>query len=113
MNPLILQYAEKSNTENFDFSKTEYSSTLNLTIDKKSGLPAIEYLNMSTQTGTKTYTEVSDSDSENIGLMMGTLTHTSYQLEGSDDDASFNAIKSMMSTSSVTLVSQEATDNDR
>lgn len=112
MNPLILQYTEKSNADNFDFSKIEYSSKLNLTIDKKTGLPAIEYLNMSTQTGTKTHTETSDCDSENMGLMMGTLTHTSYELEGSDDDASFNAIKSIMGTSSFTFVSQEATDND-
>lgn len=92
MKPLILEYTEKSKSENFDFSKTEYSSQLNLTIDKTTGLPAIEYLNMSTQTGTKTYTETSDCDSENMGLMMGTLTHTSYQLEGSDDDTSFNAV---------------------
>jgi hypothetical protein len=112
MNPLILQYTEKSNKDNFDFSKIEYNSKLNLTIDKETGFPAIEYLNMSTETFTKIYNESSDFDSENMGLMMGTLTHTSYQLEGSDDDLSFNNIKSMMGTNSFTFVSQEATDND-
>lgn len=112
MNPLILQYAERSKNENFDFSKIEYSPKLNLAIDKKTGLPAIDFLNMSTETHTRTYNESSDFDSENMGLMMGTLTHTSYQIEGSDNDASFNAVKSMMRTSSITLVSQEATDND-
>lgn len=112
MNPLILQYTERSNNENFDISQIEYSSKLNLTIDKKTGLPAIDFLNMSTETHTRTYNESSDCDSENMGLMMGTVTHTSYQIEGSDNDASFNAVKSMMRTSSITLVSQEATDND-
>lgn len=112
MNPLILQYTEKSNTDNFDFSKIEYSSKLNLTIDKKTGFPAIEYLNMSTQTGTRTYTESSDCDSENMGLMMATKTMTFTELESSDDDRSFNAIKSMMGTSTKTKVVQESTDND-
>lgn len=89
MNPLILQYTEKSNADNFDFSKIEYNSKLNLTVDRKTGLPAIDYLNMSTETFTKTHNESSDCDSENLGLMMGTLTHTSYELESSDDDSSF------------------------
>nr|WP_315234399.1 hypothetical protein [uncultured Flavobacterium sp.] len=112
MNPLILQYTERSNNEDFDFSQIEYSPKLNLTIDTKTGLPAIDFLNMSTETHTRTYNESSDCDGENMGLMMGTLTHTSYELEGSDDDSSFNAVISMMRTSSVTLVSQESTDND-
>ncbi|OCB69853.1 hypothetical protein [Flavobacterium glycines] len=112
MNPLILQYSEKSNADNFDFSKIEYSSKLNLTVDRKTGLPAIDYLNMSTETFTKTHNESSDCDSENMGLMMGTLTHTSYELESSDDDSSFNSIKQMMGTNSFTFISQEATDND-
>jgi hypothetical protein len=112
MNPLILQYVERSNNENFDFSQIEYSSKLNLTIDKKTGLPAIDFLNMSTATHTRTLNESSDCDSENIGLLMSTVTHTSYQIEGNDNDTSFNAVKSMMGTSSITLVSHEATDND-
>jgi hypothetical protein len=112
MNPLILQYTERSNNENFDFSQIEYSPKLNLTIDTKTGLPAIDFLNMSTETHTRTYNESSDCDSENMGLMMGTKTRTFTELESSDDDRGFNAVKSMMRTSSVTLVSQEATDND-
>ena len=112
MKPLILEYTEKAKAENFDFSKIEYNSNLNLTVDKKTGLPAIEYLNMSTETHTRTYNETSDSDSE-MNIMMGTLTKTSYQLEGTDDDASFSAIKSMTDTSTMTFVSQEASDSDR
>ena len=112
MNPLILQYTERSNNENFDFSQIEYSPKLNLTIDTKTGLPAIDFLNMSTETHTRTYNECSDCDSENMGLMMGTKTRTFTELESSDDDRGFNTVKSMMRTSSVTLVSQEATDND-
>lgn len=52
MNPLILQYTERSNNEDFDFSQIEYSPKLNLTIDTKTGLPAIDFLNMSTETHT-------------------------------------------------------------
>jgi len=111
MKPLILEYTEKSKTEDFDFSKIEYNSTLNLTIDKKTGLPAIEYLNMSTETHTRTNNETSDSDSE-MNIMMGTLTKTSYQLEGTDDDAGFNAIKSMIDTSTMTFTTQESSDSD-
>lgn len=112
MKPLILEYTEKSKNENFDFSKIEYNSKLNLTVDKQTGHPAIDYLNLSTETHTRTYDEVSDSDSP-MNIMMGTLTKTSYQLEGTDDDASFSAVKAMMGTSTLTLVNQEASDSDR
>ncbi|KFF16518.1 hypothetical protein [Flavobacterium hydatis] len=112
MNPLILQYTEKFKNENFDLSQIAYSSELNLTIYTKTGLPAIDLLNMSTETHTRTYNESSDCDSENMGLMMGTLTHTSYQIEGSDNDSSFNAFKSMIGTNTFTFISQESTDND-
>lgn len=113
MKPLILQYSEKSTSENFDFSKIEYSTNLNLNIDKKTGLPAIEFLNLSTETHTRTYDETSDSDANNMNLIMGTVTKTSYQIEGTDDDASFNAIKSMMATTTLTLVNTEISDSDR
>jgi len=112
MKPLILEYTEKSINENFDFSKIEYSPKLNLNIDKKTGLPAIDYLNLSTETFTKTFNETSDKDVENINLMMGTLTKTFTEMEGTDDDANYCAIKSMMETTTLTLVATEATDND-
>lgn len=112
MNPLILQYKERSNNEGFDFSQIEYSLKLNLTIDKKTGLPAINFLNMSTETHTRTYNESSDCDSENMGLMMGTKAMTFTELESSDDDRGFSTVKSMRRKSSVTLVFQESTDND-
>lgn len=112
MNPLILEYTERSKGENFDFSKIEYNSELNLTVDKKTGHPAIDYLNLSTETHTRTYDESSDSDGA-INIMMGTLTKTSYQIEGTDDDASFSAVKAMMETTTVTLVNQEVSDSDR
>jgi hypothetical protein len=112
MKPLILEYTEKSTSENFDFSKIEYSEKLNLNVDKKSGIPAIEYLNLSTETFTKTFNETSDSDVENINLMMGTLTKTYTEMEATDDDASFCAIKSMMETTTLTLVATEGSDND-
>jgi len=112
MKPLILQYTEKGNNENYDFSKIEYDNQLNLTVDKNTRQPAIDYLNMSTVTGTRTYSEESDSDKENTNIMMGTLTKTSYQMEGTDDDAGFNSIKAMMETTTLTMVSQESSDSD-
>lgn len=112
MKPLILEYTEKSKNDNFDFSKIEYDSNLNLTVDKKTGHPAIDYLNLSTETHTRTSDETSDSDSE-MNIMMGTLTKTSYQLEGTDDDASFNTFKSMVDTVTMTFVNQEASDSDK
>jgi hypothetical protein len=112
MKALILQYSEKSSNEDFDFSKIKYDSKLNLTIDVNTGLPAIEYLNLSTETHTRINSETSDSDYDNMNLMMGTLTKTSYQIEGSDDDASFSTVKSMMGTKTITLVNQETSDND-
>jgi hypothetical protein len=112
MNPLILKYTERSNNDNFEFSQIEYSLKLNLTIDKKTGLPAIDFLNMSTETHTRTYNESSDCDSENIGLMIGTLTQPSYQIKSSDDGSSFNAVKSTIRINSLILVSQESTNDD-
>jgi hypothetical protein len=70
-------------------------------------------LNLSTETFTKTFNETSDSDVENINLMMGTLTKTYTQMEATDDDASFCAIKTKMETTTLNLVTTEGSDNDR
>lgn len=113
MRPLILQYRETTKNQNFDFSGIAYSEKLNLTIDTKTGLPAIDYLSLSTETFTRTYDETSDSDNDRMSLMMSTVTKTSYQLEGTDEDPTYSFIKMMMETKTLTLVAQEGSDNDR
>jgi len=112
MKPFILAFKESSLEKAFDFSKIKYCDKLNLSVDTETGLPAISFLNLSTGTFTKVYNETSDSDDNFSNIMMGTLTKTSYQVEGTDDDSQYNSVKSMMATSTLTLVSQEASDSD-
>jgi len=89
MKPLILQYTEKPLVDSFDNSLIEYDHILNLSVDKITKRPAVSFLNMGTETFTKTYNEVSDSDTDRINYMMGTSTQTHYQTEGSDDDKGY------------------------
>lgn len=91
MKPLILQYTEKPLGDNFDNSLIEYDNNLNLSVDKITKRPAVSFLNMGTETFTKTYDEVSDSDADRISYMMGTSTQTHYQTEGSDDDKGYGS----------------------
>ena len=112
MKPLILQYTQKPNEANFNLHSIRYSTELSLSVCAQTGRPAIDSFNMSTQTLTRTNNEDSDSDNDRAS-MMGTMTKTSYQLEGTDDDANFIAIKSLMATGTVTLVNHEASDSDR
>ena len=110
MKPLILEYKEKAINENFDISNLEYCDKQNLTVDKLSKKAAIGSLNMSTETFTKTYDEVSDSDHNQNSLLMGTLTQTHQQIEGTDDDSDLR-MRIFMGTKTLTE-SQEVTDND-
>ena len=92
MRPLILEYTEKPLDDNFDNSLLEYDNYLNLSVDKITKKPAVSFLNMGTETFTKTYDEVSDSDANRISYMMGTTTQTHYQTEGSDDDKGYGSM---------------------
>lgn len=113
MNPFILSFRESPKEKDVDFSKIKYCDKLNLSIDIQTGIPAISFLNSSTSTFTKVYNETSDSDNDFVGLMMGTMTRTQYQIEGTDDDTNLNSIKSMMSTRTGTFTtSQEVSDNE-
>jgi hypothetical protein len=89
MNPFILSFKESPRERDIDFSRIKYCEKLNLSIDTQTGLPAISSTNLSTTTLTKVYNETSDSDNDFNGLLMGTMTRTQYQLEGTDEDASF------------------------
>lgn len=113
MNPLILKYSIKPQDANFDGLSLAYSNELNLTIDTTTGKPAINSLRSSTMTLTRTHNENHDSDANDLAMLMGTITKTSYQIEGTDTDAAYSLMKSFMGTGTLTLVSQEGSDSDR
>ena len=115
MNPLILEFAEQPKFVDIDYSLIEYSENKNLSVLKGTEVPAISYLNMETETFTRTREEASDSDN-NIGhsikLLMGTETHTATTNEPTDSDRDQQALKLLMGTETVTE-SLEPTDSDR
>lgn len=86
MRPLIFEFAEQPSEKGMDFSVIEYDNNLNLSTVKTSGLPAIECLDMQTETFTKTQYESSDSDRDNLRFLMDTETRTFTQQESSDSD---------------------------
>lgn len=86
MRPLIFEFAEQPSSESMDFSIIEYDNNLNLSIVKSNGLPAIECLDMETETFTKTQYESSDSDRDSLRFLMDTETRTFTQQESSDSD---------------------------
>ena len=115
MKPLILEFAEKPNFIEFDNSLIEYSETQNLSVLKGTEIPAISYVNMATETFTKTMGEVSDSDNNvrnNLKLLMGTETHTYTSTEPTDSDRDRQSLKYLMGTETITE-SIEPTDSDR
>jgi len=112
MKPLILEYLETSQTSDVTLEKVIYDEKLNLSVDVNTGQPAISFLNMSTETFTKTFSEVSDSDKDLTAVHMGTLTQTHSQLESSDNDNDIRSLSTLMSTRTITE-SQEVSDSDK
>lgn len=112
MKPLILEYLEMPETSEMANDLTVYDENLNLSVDMKTKKPAISFLNMSTETFTKTFSEVSDSDKDLTAVHMGTLTQTYTQLEASDDDKDIRSLSMLMSTRTLTE-SQEESDSDK
>lgn len=84
MNPLSLQFKETPAGENFDNSLIEYNEKLNLNVDKITGLPAVNELNLATETYTR-QNEDADPDERGIGILMATQTCTKSG-EGVDSD---------------------------
>jgi hypothetical protein len=109
MNPLLFQFKEKPKNESFDLSLIEYNEVLNLSIDKRTKKPAIDKINLETETFTR-QNEVSDSDDNRIGMMMGTETCTKSG-EGTDSDV--NQFALLMETSTMTFVGGESSDSDQ
>lgn len=112
MKPLILEYLETPEKSVHSNNLVEYDESLNLSVDIKTKKAAISFLNMTTETFTKTFSEVSDSDKDLTGVHMGTLTQTHQQLEGSDSDNDLRSLQSFMSTRTLTE-SQEESDSDK
>jgi hypothetical protein len=111
MRPLILEFKEKPTGEDLDYSLIEYDHTLNLSVNKLTRLPAIESLNLETETFTKTQGEGSDTDKSGLSLLMDTETRTFTHSEASDSDRDRMALQSLMETSTLTE-SSETTDQD-
>jgi len=108
MQPFSFQFKHYPTGESFDQSLIEYDETLNLSINKSTGKPAISELNMATETFTRN-DEATDSDNRGISLMMATSTETKSG-EGTDTDPFHFGM--MMLTATTTINVQEGVDSD-
>lgn len=108
MQPFSFQFKHYPTGESFDQSLIEYDETLNLSIDKATGKPAISELNMATETFTRN-DEAADSDDRGISLMMATSTETK---SGESSDTDPFRVGMLMLTSTTTFVAHEAADSD-
>jgi hypothetical protein len=86
MKPLIFEFKENPTGEAQDYSLIKYDNTLNLSINKLTGQPAIDTLNFETETFTKSQGEGADSDRNGLFLLMDTETRTFAHSEASDSD---------------------------
>lgn len=113
MNPFIFQFKEQIKGEASDYSMIAYNPGLNLSINIKTGEPAITYLDLSTETDTKTSNiEGTDSDRNAIRLLMGTETVTLDNVEGTDSDRDRLSLKMLLGTQTETRTLMEQSDSD-
>lgn len=112
MKPLILQFEELPNDKSHDYSLIEYSEVFNLSINKKTGAPAIETASLETETFTKAGGEGSDSDRDGFDPMMITQTGTYANTESSDSDQDITSILSLLETQTATREYMESSDSD-
>ncbi|WP_293308499.1 hypothetical protein [Pedobacter sp. UBA5917] len=112
MKPFILQFKESATLTDFDFSKIAYDPELNLNVDIQTGNPAIDVLEMGTETGTKVLSESSDSDANNFQAMLGTEIITLTGGEGVQSDRDRYQLQMLMATNTNTRVIQETPDKD-
>jgi hypothetical protein len=112
MKPLIFQFKESPKDTALDYSLIEYNETLNLSISKATGRPAIDVLSMDTETFTKSEEEVSDADSDRISALMDTVTNTRMEEEETDSDD--YRLRTLMDTITKTSYDElEVSDSDR
>lgn len=112
MKPITFQYLELCTEDGFNDSVLYYDEDLNLSVDRKTGLPAFDVLSMDTSTGTKDYVEVSDADDTLKASYMDTATRTNTQMESTDLDNNVHHLIQMMDTSTATRTYDEAADSD-
>ncbi|HXC03375.1 MAG TPA: hypothetical protein VNZ86_01410 [Bacteroidia bacterium] len=115
MNPLSFQFRETPTAQELDYSIIEYSDRLNLSVDKKTGKPAIDILMLDTQTYTKSGWEDSDSDDSGVRMLLDTTTQTySTPLgkEDSDNDNHRISLQALLDTTTITE-SREDIDQDK
>jgi len=115
MKPLILEYTEIPNYIESNSSPIEYCDKKNLSVVKGTAKTAISYVNMETETFTKTNGEPTDSDSglrQNIKILMGTETRTFTKTEASDSDRDRMHFKQLLDTRTLNE-SVGTTDSDR
>jgi len=115
MKPLILEFAESPELKTLDYSLIEYSHKMNLSVIKNSDVPAISYVNMETETFTRTMGEPTDSDNDlryNLKRLLDTSTDTFTSTEPSDSDQNHSALQLLMDTQTITE-SVEPTDSDK
>ncbi len=96
MKPITFNFLERPDESEVDYSMIEYDNNLNLCVDKRTNLPAIDTVNMETETFTRTHGEVSDSDAD---IRMDTMTRTLTQMESSDSD--FDIQSSILESKSI------------
>ncbi|KAF2331498.1 hypothetical protein [Flavobacterium nitrogenifigens] len=82
---------------------------------KGTNIPAVAYVNMDTETFTKTTGEPTDSDNDTrfrVKRLMDTSSETFTTTEPSDSDRNYSSLKLLMDTMTITE-SQEPTDSDK
>lgn len=112
MKPFIFQFKEQPNQDSSDFSMLCYDKNLNLSIDKNTGEPAIQALQMATETMTKSNGEIADSDQSYLTRLMGTESVTLVNNEASDADHDRIALSMLLGTETETRTHIEQTDSD-
>jgi len=111
MKPLLLQFKEAPKSANLDYSIIEYDDELNLSIDRITRKPAVDCLQVNTETFTKANGEVSDCDNS-IQLLVGSETLTLNRGELVDVGSNMERLRALMDTTTVTEA-REDLDQDR
>jgi hypothetical protein len=110
MRPLIFDFLEETTNQILE-NPFEYSSELNLSIDKETRQPAIDYHSLDTQTFTKAGEEPTDSDHNLTRSYLDTQTDTLNRLESSDSDQDIRSA-SLLDTMTGTRTNDECDDSD-
>ena len=98
MRPLIFEFKENPTGQVQDYSLIEYDENLSLSVNKLTGQPAVDSINLETETFTKTQGESSDSDRDAVSILMDTATMTLVHSEASDDDKGKSIFQNLVDT---------------